>query len=315
MLENLLFAFGVTTPTFLIIVAGIVLKRIGLINNEFAQVGSELAFKVALPCMLFTKLINVSFDNPPLLLITYGLVATLLVFLLLELVIAPLLVQADRSTFVQASFRSNMGIVGLAFALNAYGDEILPLASVYLAIVTILFNVLSLVTLNRHLAMSGKEQRPLFFVLCRKIGTNPLIIAIVLALLVSWWRVPVPGIVLGAMEYLALMALPFALLCCGAAIRWREFSVSVNLYWGTLAKLVLVPGLIVLGGILIGLRAEELAVLFFMVSAPTATASYPMVRSMGGNHYLAAALIALTSLLSIVSVTVGLFLLREFGLI
>lgn len=315
MVENLLFAFGVTTPTFLIIVAGIVLKRIGLINNEFAQIGSELAFKVALPCMLFTKLIQVSFVNPPLLLIAYGLAATFLVFLLLELVVAPLLAQADRSTFVQASFRSNMGIVGLAFALNAYGEGVLPLASMYLAIVTILFNVLSLVTLNRHLALSGIEQKPLLLVLCRKVGTNPLIIAIVLALLVSWWRVPVPGIMLAAMEYLALMALPLALLCCGAAIRWRDFSTSLNLYWGTLVKLVLVPGLIVLGGVLLGLRGEALGVLFFMTSAPTATASYPMVRAMGGNHYLAAALIALTSLLSIVTVTLGLFVLRELALI
>ena len=94
MAENLLFALGVTAPTFLIIVTGILLKRIGLINNEFAQIGSELAFKVALPCMLFTKLIHVSFENPPLLLLAYALAATVLVFILLEWMIAPLLVQA-----------------------------------------------------------------------------------------------------------------------------------------------------------------------------------------------------------------------------
>ncbi len=312
---NLAFAFGVTAPIFLMIVAGIVLKRIGLINHEFARLGAELAFKVALPCMLFTKLIHISFIDLPLGLLAYALAATLLVFLVLELLVAPRLVQADRSTFVQAAFRGNMGIVGLAFALNAFGETVLPVASVYIAVMTILFNVLALLTLNRHLAASGAEQRPLFSVLWRRIGTNPLILAIVTALLVSAWQVPVPGVLLDAMTYLALMALPLALLCGGAAIRWREFSTSATVYWGALTKLVLVPGAIVAGGVLFGLRGEALGVLFFMSAAPTATASYPMVRALGGNHYLAAALIALTSLLSMVSVTLGLFLLRELQLI
>ncbi|MGB0846931.1 MAG: AEC family transporter [Thiolinea sp.] len=312
MLENLAFSFGVTGPIFLIILTGITLKRVGLINNEFARLGSDLAFKVAMPCLLFTKLIDVSFSNPPLFLLGYALAATVATFVLLEWLAAGWLPQNDRSAFVQGAFRGNMGIVGLAFALNAYGDKILPVASVYIAAMTILFNVLSLITLNRHLPVE-KRGSPVL-ILLKKISSNPLIIAIIMALLVSWQGIPVPDMMLKTMDYFAAMALPLALLCGGAAIRWREFHSSVNLYWGTLAKLVLVPGLIVTVGVLLGIRGESLGVLFFMTAAPTASASYPMIRSMGGNHYLAAALIALTSLLSVVAVTAGLFLLRELGL-
>ena len=109
--------------------------------------------------------------------------------------------------------------------------------------------------------------------------------------------------------------MPLALLCIGASIRWRDFRVSANLYWTTLAKLFLVPGFITLGGILIGLRGEQLGVLYMMSSAPSATAGYAMLRGIGGNHYLGAAIIATTSLGSVIAITLGLFLLRAFALI
>jgi malonate transporter len=48
-----------------------------------------------------------------------------------------------------------------------------------------------------------------------------------------------------------------------------------------------------------------------MTAAPTAAAAYPMVRSIGGDYHLTAAIIAGSTLMSIVSSTLGLFLLRE----
>ena len=64
-------------------------------------------------------------------------------------------------------------------------------------------------------------------------------------------------------------------------------------------------------GFYVGLRGEELGVLFMMTAAPTAAAAYPMVRSIGGDYHLTAAIIAGSTLMSIVSSTLGLFLLRE----
>ena len=52
-----------------------------------------------------------------------------------------------------------------------------------------------------------------------------------------------------------------------------------------------------------------------MVAAPTAAASYVMVRAMGGNHGLAAGIISVTTLGSIVSVSAVLAGLRGLALI
>jgi hypothetical protein len=50
-----------------------------------------------------------------------------------------------------------------------------------------------------------------------------------------------------------------------------------------------------------------------MCSAPTASASFIMVKGIGGNYKLAANIIALTSLGSIISVSLGIMILRGMG--
>lgn len=313
MLSNLAFALTVTAPTFLLICLGILLKRLGVINNEFAKIGSDLVFKVTLPCMLFVKLIQVSFDSPPVTLVAYALAATFIVFLVLELLIAPRLVPEDRSAFVQGAFRSNMGIIGLAYCINAYGDNILVMVSLYLAFVTILYNILSMITLTRNQLNEGHA--PTLSRTISGIIRNPIILSIVLSIVLSLLSFKPPRFLLESMDYIGSMSMPLALLCIGASIRWRDFRVSTNLYWTTLAKLFVVPGIITLGGILIGLRGEALGVLYLMSSAPSATAGYAMLRGVGGNHYLGAAIIATTSLGSVIAITFGLFILRAFDLV
>lgn len=313
MLEHLNFAIVVTAPIFLIVCLGIILKRMGMITNEFARIGSELVFKVTLPCLLFVKLIDSDFEKLPIKLIIYGLIATTVVFLILDYLLAPRIDQADRGAFVQGSYRSNMGIIGLAYCLNAYGDEALQAASIYMAIVTILYNILAVLTLTHHQTDTSNSQSIQSTII--NILKNPLIVAIILALSFSSLSISVPTMILDTLGYFSQMTLPLALLCAGASIRWREFKSSMVLYWTTAAKLIFVPGLIVMGGILIGLKEQELGILYLMSAAPTAAASYPMIRAYGGNHYLAAAIIATTSIGSIIAITAGLFLLKVLAYI
>jgi len=310
MLANLQFAFEVTAPTFLVICLGIYLKRVGLINNEFADIGSKLVFQVTMPCLLFVKLVQANFDTLPVTLIVYALSATFVAYLILDFIIAPRLVKHDRSAFVQGSFRSNMGIIGLAFCLDAYGDEILKTASVYLAFLTVLYNILSLTTLAKHQGVAANPIKTLLSII-----KNPLIVSIVFAVTLSQIKFEPPKYIISTLGYVGGMSMPLALICAGASIRWRDFQTSTNLYWTSIAKLIVIPAFITLGGILIGLRGEMLGVLFLMSSAPSAAAGYPMLRAAGGNYHLGAAIIATTSIAAIIPITIGLFILRGLALI
>mgnify|MGYP003931269597 CR=1 FL=1 len=316
MLADLNFAILITAPVFLIVALGAWLKRLGWISDEFVRVGSILVFNISLPSLLFVKLAQTDFRHGlPLELIGYALLATTLAFVLLECCLGPWLARReDRGAFVQGVFRSNMGIVGLAYSLAAFGDPALVTASIYLGVLTILYNVLALITLTRHRA-GGADGALRPARLLRGIVSNPLILSIIAGGGVSLAAIPVPAVLLQTGGYFADLALPLALLCTGASIRLREFRGSGTLYAAIAGKLLLLPLAITGGGVLLGLRGIELGVLYLMCAAPTAAASYPMARAMSANHHLAAAIVAGSTLGSIISTTLGIFVLRRLELI
>lgn len=311
-LDVLAFSFSVTGPIFVILALGVWLRRTGMLNDGFIEGGSRIVFNIGLPALLFISISKTEFGEATNLdLIAFGLLGTVLVFVLLEWV-AQRWVQPpqDRGVVVQGGYRSNMGIIGLAYCVNAYGEAGLVASSLYLGLVTILFNILAVVTLSRSLHRRQGAGRML-----RGIVTNPLIIGIVLALPVSWLQIPLPKIALQSGKYFADLTLPLALLCTGASLNFRSLRLEItNTALAGLSKLVLVPLLFALGGILAGFRGVDLGVLLLMSSAPTAAASYVMVRAMGGNATLAANIIALTTVGSIVTTSVGVMALKGLQL-
>lgn len=311
-LATLEFSFSITSPIFIVLVLGVYLTRIKLLNDNFIETGSKLVFNVTLPALLFvsiskTDLAHVANAS----LIIYAAIATIIVYLLLEVAAHYLIEPAEeRGIIVQGGFRSNMGIIGLAYCINAYGEAGLIASSLYLGLITILFNILSVITLSRSLHKDKGIGNTI-----KGIVTNPLIIGIVLALPFAWAKIEIPDMLLSTGEYFAKMTLPLALLCTGGSLNFQALKYDFHkAILSAVAKIALVPLLITLGGFLLGFRGINLGVLFLMSSAPTAAASYVMVRAMGGNAALAANIIVLTVIGSLLTTSLGVTLLRSFQL-
>ncbi|MCB1953866.1 MAG: AEC family transporter, partial [Rhodocyclaceae bacterium] len=213
------FSLSITGPVFAILVFGFVLRRRGLITLDFAKVGSDLVFRVTLPCLLFVKLVTVDFlHGLPVRLLLSGVIGVVAVFVVLEILAGTLVRRpADRGVFVQGSFRSNMGIIGLAYCFSAFGEEVVAVASIHLAVMTTLYNVLSVIALTRHLEHAAPTRAGALGAVLRGIARNPLIIAIAAGVLISISGLHVPKVVLDTGGYFARMTLPLALLCAGAS--------------------------------------------------------------------------------------------------
>ncbi len=318
-LEALSFSVSVTGPIFLVVVLGIILKKLAVINDEFITAASRLVFTVTLPALLFFSIVKADLDsvfNLHLLSVAGG--GTLLIFLLLS-VLARFLVAraADRGVFVQGAFRGNLGIVGLAFCVNAYGDQGMASASVLVAVLTILYNILSVYTLNRSLLPTENES-PLQGAgnIAAGIARNPLIAAIVAALVLGQMEVNIHPVLVRTGEYFAQMTLPLALLCVGGSLSLKRLQGAVSeSVWAVLVKLVLCPGILTLLSYLAGFRGMDLGLVFLLSSTPTAAASFVMVKALKGNDTLAANIIVLTTLGSLLTVSIGLSILRGMALI
>ena len=60
-MENLFFSLNATVPVFLMMVLGLILHKIGWIDDEFASKMNQFVFRVPLPLLLFGDLARVDF--------------------------------------------------------------------------------------------------------------------------------------------------------------------------------------------------------------------------------------------------------------
>lgn len=311
-ISSFMFSVSVTLPTLLMLLLGILLRTRGIIDDKFCGQATKIIFNITLPILLFQNIVKNQVDyasQAPVLLV--GLIGTLVLFLIAEILAVNFVkLKSERATFVQAVYRGNNGILGLAFCINAYGDEALAPASIYAAALTFVYNILGVITLTRHLS-DGKVSP---FNVLLNVLKNPLIIGISLGVLVSVTQIQLPKTLITSGDYLANMTLPVALLCTGASIDVKAlFRASDLSLWATTWRVFISPFFMVLLGKIFGLSGISLGILFLMTVTPMAAAAYAMIRAMGGNATTAANIIGLTSFASMFSSSIGLLILTQLG--
>lgn len=289
-------------PVVLIISAGWALLKIGLINEQGRAQLSKLVYWFALPCMLFAKLSQQDALGAipwPAVTLVFGISGILvLVCMLLRGMPGP-----DRAACALISFRANGAFVGLPvvsfLVAGGVADESLQTAYLLLLAFGVPFNnALSVVALQVNADKDGAGQQ--WRRLPGRLATNPLILSSLAGVLGgSLGMVPCGNAVFRTIDTIGLAAVPLALIMAGASLRFdtlRQRALALSL--SASAKLVLLPGLALLGAWCIGMSRIEAFAMCAFAAAPTAVAAVPMARELGGNERLSAAGVALTTVLS-----------------
>lgn len=330
-MDAISFAIAITFPNLFLIALGYFLKQQKQVNEAFISQASALVFNICLPSLLFFNVLNSKVDIAAQIpVLTAGIVTTLILFLGAE-IYAYYFVQKpkDKGVFVQGVFRSNMAIIGLATIYNAYGERGLGVGAVYMGVLTIIFNVLAVITLSRTdnsnlksnsiSNLNNKSINTKLKTLVKKITTNPLILSLVAAFAYKALPIAMPHEVIEQTgTLLANTALPLALICAGASLNVKSMLHPSGLSMqASIARIFIAPLIAVAIGLVVGLPAistTAMGVLFLMVSSPTAAASYVMAKAMGGNDVLAANILAFTTVFSMIGMGIGAGILRSMGL-
>ena len=311
MLSVAIQTLGVTAPVFVMLFIGVALKRLAWIDASFIHTASSLVFKATMPTLLFLSILRADLDaalQPALL--SYYVVATVTTFFLAWAWALWRCPRADRGVYVQGAFRGNNGIVGLALVTSLYGDYGLSLGGVLAGLVILVYNSLSALIL----AIYNPEGRASAAAILLSIVRNPLIIGVTAAVPFAYWQVPLPDWLLTSGQYFAQMTLPLALICIGGTLSLSVLRESSRIALSSsLMKLVWLPALATIGAWLFGFRGAELGILFLYFACPTASASFVMARATNANHQLAATIIVLTTLMAVISINFGLFVLGWLG--
>ncbi len=311
----ILFTINIVAPIFLLIITGIFLKQIKLVNDLFVSQTSKFVFTVSLPALIFLKIATITiteaFDGK-LILTSLILVLTIAA---ISLVLSSIFTKtpADKGVFIQGSFRSNFAIIGLALIANLIGEQQLGKASLVLAFVMPLYNVLAVIALT--VPFKGEKEYD-YLQMVKEIGKNPLILAAFFAAPFSIFHIQLGSVITTTLTYLAKIALPLALISIGASLNLERLKGASKIsFIAMFNKIVLFPVIAVFTGILLHFDSNEMVILFILFASPTAIASFIMADAMGSNSKLAGDIIVLTTLFSVITLSVGIILLKYYTVI
>ena len=316
MLNNLLFSFNAVFPVFLIIIIGMFLKRRNVLNEHFSTGSNKLVFNIALPAMIFESIYSADFKrifDPAL--IGFSVAGTIILFLIITA--GAYLLLADKKSigsFVQGSFRSNFVIIGLPLIKNlsdTLGVTAVSKSSIVISFIMPLYNILAVVILS---ASSSEKRDNGHKKLYLNIAKIPLIIAVLAALPFSIFSIHLPFIFVKAVGYLSAIAVPLALIDIGATFNLKKFMGNIKL--ATIAsciKIALSPLIFTTAAYFIGFRGADLGVLYILFASPTAVSSYIMAKGMKNDANLAANIVLISTLGSLLTIFVSVFIMKSIG--
>lgn len=313
-MSNLIYSINATLPIFLLIILGKVLKTTKIISDEFTKTADRYVFRIALPALLFSDLtennVGSAFDGKYVLFCFSVTIFSIAV--LWGLTEKFMKNEEQKGAFIQGSCRSSAAILGLAFINNMYDS--VGMAPLMIIGCVPLYNIFAVIILTLKGDNGGKKpnMKETFI----NVMKNPILLSILIALPFALLNLHFPSFVNKAIGSVANTATPLALISIGASFEGKKALKKMKpTLLASFIKLILLAGLFLPLAVFFGYRNQELMALLVMLGSPTTVSSYIMAKNTGNDGILTSSIIVLTTLLSSLTLTLWIFVLKSFGVL
>ncbi len=307
------------TPIFLVMILGYVAFVAKWIDDGFIISANRLVFYIAMPALVFLSVSSADFSGELPWREVLSFIGAIILTTIAGYAFARIL-KLDpprKGPFLQGMVRGNFAIIGLAVVDQVLGSSWLPHGAVLLAFFLLIHNVASVLILTSCAVDSAASSHPL-----KKLGLvvlrsfqNPLTVAIIAGIIFSVNSITLPKVFADALGYLRFLALPLALVGIGGSVgRYATGGRYPIAAASSFFKLVIMPGLALLFGVLMGVRDEPLLILSIYAGAPAAVASYAMTDAMGGDRHIAGSIIVVSTAACFITMSLFLAILQISGL-
>lgn len=311
-MENLIFSINVVLPIFLLMCIGTFLRKIKLIDQVFLEKANHFAFSALLPVLLFNNIYksNIS-DTLNLKLIIFAVGIILLIVGILFIIVPKFEKDnRNRGIIIQGLHRSNFVLFGLPLSKNTFGPENLGPVTTLIAIIIPLYNFLAVIILDWYSNDKSDYKKTIVSIL-----KNPLIIGSVTGIIFAALNIKLPGFLEKTVSDVAGMATPLALIVLGGDIEIKNIGKNLKyITIVTVGKLLVIPAIVIISGLLFGFRGVELGALFSMVAPSISVSSYTMALQYDCNSELAGQLVFVTTLFSPLTIFIFIFILKTVGI-
>jgi predicted permease len=331
---------GTTLPIFAVVAIGFFIKKRGLISEKHVPVLNRLTYNFGLSALVFIGITDNKFSDIfdvrllkvlfPAYFIYIALVFVAFYFTKINI--------RTKSAIMVSSYRNNMAFIGMPILLYSFGNLASAKASIVIAILlplniimTAVFYQVFKVSLNtapdgRNAASSGPNAasangqksriRSGFNVkrLLREIFLDPVIIAVLAGLLISYFNFQLPVPVKNIFSILSDMAVPLALISIGASFKFSH--VKNNLKYLALisfSKLIVFPLIAMFFCFYVfKLGSLDASVIVILFGTPIAVATYMQSAKYDTDHDFISSAIITSTIASAVTLSVWLFIVKMF---
>ena len=314
-MENLIFSLNATIPIFLMMLLGMLFRKLGWMDEVFAAKMNKFVFLVPLPVLLFEQLATVDFSEVwDIKFILFCFVVTAISITISTLIS---LLWKDRSIkgeFIQATYRSSAALLGIAFIQNIYGTA--GMAPLMIIGSVPLYNIMAVVVLSLFKPGNNSFDKALVKKTLKGIATNPIIIGIVAGFVWSALKLPMPSILHKTVSSIGATATPMGLMSMGATFEMKKATSKIKpTLVAVFMKLIGFCAIFLPVAAMVGFRNEQLIAILVMLGSATTVSCFVMARNMGHEGTLSSGVIMMTTLLSAFTLTMWLDVLRSFGLV
>ncbi len=311
-MESLKLSFESIMPIFILMAIGYLLRCVNFADKKIFDTVNKMVFKVFLPVLLFYNIYkteSAEVFNPKL--IAFSIVGVLSVFAVGYFIVLKITPDnSKRGVILQSFFRSNFAILGVPLADYICAGRASGLASLMVAIVVPMFNVLAVVCLERF-----RDGRVKPLKLLKGIVTNPLIIGCAVGVVFFLLKIRLPSVIEKSVKDIAGVATPLALVVLGASFTFSSIKGYVReILIIVLSRLVIVPLIMMSIAVAFGFSGEALVCLLVIFASPVAVSSFAMAQQMGGDEKLASQAVVLTSAFCLITLFIWIYVLNSLGL-
>ena len=285
-------------PVIAIAALGHILSVRRWIPTESWRAIERLSYVVLFPALIVRTLANAPFETAP-----WKLAGALILaqFALAGVGLAARLIPGMHRPAIGSIIQSNVRwntMIGLSIGSLLYGQEGLALVTIAAAAMIPTANVISVYALIAHAdSPHGKPPNPIL-----ALAKNPIVIACVLGLALAAGHVKLPDLLDDCLRILGDAALALGLLSAGAGVDLSALRrAGPRTFTWSLVRLIGLPVFAAGFGLLLGLSGMPLIIVVICAATPTATSSYILARELGGDAPLAANLIAVETVLAMLT--------------
>lgn len=292
---------------FLMMLLGYILCRMGIMNRDFNKRLTKILLNATMPSLILSSVLEQSGERDFAAVTTVFLIAVVTYLLLPVIAFLFVLIcwipKEEKGLYMMMTVYSNVGFMGFPVLQALLGAK----AVFYAAIFNIVFN-LSIYTLGVAMIYYGRaEKAPLHL----KSIFSPGILFSILAVFIYFLNIKVPYAIESTLASVGALTVPLAMMIIGATLATmnpKELLKDWHLYPYTLFRQIVLP-LICFGLLKLVIRDEFiLGISAILLMMPIANTAVLYATEYDGNEKLAAKAVFLTTLFSVVSIPLLIFL-------